>query len=117
MRAMTIERYMLMIVLASGINLVCVLLLALATYYNVRNYTVLRQLQRLVESGDDVPRHGAPTRRGSTPARAPKRRSTRYDSFDDAPREARVPSRTSPPDDGQSEWTGPVETYVPANRS
>lgn len=94
---MTIERLTILVVLASAANLACVVLLALATYYNVRNYRVLRRMQQ----------------RGSVP------------SAGRAPERVRVPPQTRPterydsasvPDRGQVEWTGPVVPYVPADR-
>jgi hypothetical protein len=102
---MLIERLTIFVVLATVANLACVVLLAIATYYNVRNYRVLRRIQeRSVPAG--VPA-GAPARTARPAERsvqATARATERYDSLD-------VPDR------GQAEWTGPVVPYIPADRA
>ena len=98
---MLIERLTIFVVLATVANLACVVLLAIATYYNVRNYRVLRRIQeRSVPAGAPA-RTARPAERS---VQATARATERYDSLD-------VPDR------GQAEWTGPVVPYIPADRA
>lgn len=100
---MTIQSLSLLVVLATVLNIACIVLLGIATHFTVRNYRVLRRMQeRATSSHDATVRNPKP--RPEPSQRTPARSSQRYDSLD-------VPDR------GQAEWTGPVTPYIPADRA
>jgi hypothetical protein len=117
---MTLESLALFVVLATAVNIVCIVLLGVATFYTVRNYRVLRRIQartvppdeaRVSEAAQRIeapPRAAAAPRRETIPRPEPAQRAAaaptqRYDSLNE-------------PDRGQIEWTGPVTPYIPADR-
>lgn len=87
---MAIERLTNLVLIVGITNVLALALLAVMTFYNVYAYRMLREL-RSSESAE------------RTIARPPGKRTTRYDSLD-------------VPDTGQTEWTGPVTPYIPADR-
>lgn len=121
---MTIERLSVLVMLATIANLFCVVFLGIATYYNVRNYGILRRLQARTVP-DDNEQSSRPTERYDSfaaSANAPKEATVRARERVTVPRPKQpIAARTERveldvPDTGQAEWTGPVIPYIPADR-
>ena len=103
---MASERLTNLVLIVGIVNVLCLALVAVLTFYNAYSYRVLRRLATLLvlneetEAGErNVER--SPSERGRRTAEAS--RTVRYDSH-------------HVPDAGGVEWTGPVVPYVPKDR-